>query len=101
VCVCVCVYAYACACVSCVYVSVLKAPHPPPPPPLSSKTQTLMEPMQYKMQLGIQRIVCFTMVPLLLGLKYPAGVYIYWISNNLFTGIQVFVCVCECVCVCV
>jgi hypothetical protein len=56
-----------------------------------------MDPMHFKMQIGIQRIICFSMIPLLIGLKYPAGVFIYWISNNLFTGMQV--CVHACVCV--
>ena len=48
-----------------------------------------MDPMHFKMQVGVQRIICFSMVPLLVGLKYPAGVFVYWISNNLFTGLQV------------
>ena len=51
--------------------------------------QALMEPMHFKMQLGIQRIICFSLVPLLIGLKYPAGVFVYWVSNNLATGLQV------------
>ena len=48
-----------------------------------------MDAMQYKMQLGVQRIVAFSAVPLLIGLNYPAGVFVYWISNNLLTGLQV------------
>ncbi|EKX53835.1 hypothetical protein GUITHDRAFT_100801 [Guillardia theta CCMP2712] len=32
-----------------------------------------VNPMQFKMQLGVQRILCFSMVPMLIGLKYPAG----------------------------
>jgi YidC/Oxa1 family membrane protein insertase len=51
--------------------------------------QHLMQPMQYKMQLGVQRIVCLSAVPLLVGLKYPAGVFIYWVVNNLFSSVQV------------
>lgn len=51
--------------------------------------RSTMDPVHFRMQIGIQRIICFSMVPMLIGLKYPAGVFIYWISNNLFTGMQV------------
>lgn len=41
------------------------------------------------MQRGVQRIVCLSMAPLLIGLQYPAGVFIYWITNNSFSMLQV------------
>mmetsp|Transcript_44638 Transcript_44638/g.140865 ORF Transcript_44638/g.140865 Transcript_44638/m.140865 type:complete len:93 (+) Transcript_44638:198-476(+) len=48
-----------------------------------------VNPMQFKMQLGVQRILCFSMVPMLIGLKYPAGVYLYWIANSMFAMCQI------------
>jgi membrane protein insertase Oxa1/YidC/SpoIIIJ len=45
--------------------------------------------MQWKMMVGVQRIGCLSLIPLLAGLKYPAGVFVYWISNNLFSLCQV------------
>jgi membrane protein insertase Oxa1/YidC/SpoIIIJ len=41
------------------------------------------------MQLGVQRIVCLSMAPLLIGLHYPAGVFVYWITNNTISMAQV------------
>jgi YidC/Oxa1 family membrane protein insertase len=47
------------------------------------------DPTSLRLQRGIQRICCFSMVPLLVGLKYPAAVFLYWITNNLVSGVQV------------
>ena len=41
------------------------------------------------MQKGVQRILCLSMAPLLIGLHYPAGVFVYWITNNAFSVVQV------------
>lgn len=52
--------------------------------------KAVMDDKHYLMQLGVQRIMCASMVPMMIGLKYPAGVFVYWIGNNCFSMAQIW-----------